>query len=179
MNKREEYAIVLAYLPAGDLTKNIKEPLVYAIGKDYFTLLLLTLKPGVTVNLFEELYVGEGQRQKVRSILRRVGINDLPEIAKANLEKVIKDLIRKNEKRYVEFFNKAGPLNIKVHTLELLPNIGKVTVQKIIEERQKKPFESFEDIEKRVKGIGKVEDIIYQRIIQELSGKERIKLFTI
>jgi len=63
--------------------------------------------------------------------------------------------------------------------LELLPDIGKVTVQKIIEERQKKPFESFKDIEERVKGIKNIQNIIYERIIRELSGKEKTKLFTI
>ncbi|WP_256443457.1 DUF655 domain-containing protein [Candidatus Nanopusillus massiliensis] len=33
-------------------------------------------------------------------------------------------LIAKNEKKFVEFFNKAGPLNIRIHTLELFPDIG-------------------------------------------------------
>ncbi|PVU70207.1 hypothetical protein DDW05_03035 [Candidatus Nanobsidianus stetteri] len=49
----------------------------------------------------------------------------------------------------------------------------------MIEERQKKPFESFKDIEERVKGIKNIQNIIYERIILELSGKEKIKLFTI
>jgi len=179
MDKKEEYAVVIYYLPGGDPTKNIKEPVVYTVGRDYFTLLLLTLKPGVTVNLFEELYIGNKQRDKVRSVLRRLSFDELPEIAKTNLEKAIKDLIIKNEKKFVEFFNKAGPLNIRIHSLELLPDIGKVTVQKIMEERQKKPFESFKDIEERVKGIKNVQNIIYERIIRELSGKEKTKLFTI
>ncbi|WP_256443458.1 DUF655 domain-containing protein [Candidatus Nanopusillus massiliensis] len=78
-------------MPGGDPTKNIKEPVVYTVGRDYFTLLLLTLKPGVTVNLFEELYIGNKQRDKVRSILKRLSFDELPEIAKANLEKAIRD----------------------------------------------------------------------------------------
>ncbi|WP_457913313.1 DUF655 domain-containing protein [Candidatus Nanopusillus massiliensis] len=48
----------------------------------------------------------------------------------------------------------------------------------MIEERQKKPFESFKDIEERVKGIKNIQNIIYERIIRELSGKEKTKLFT-
>ncbi|BBL45214.1 DNA-binding protein [Nanobdella aerobiophila] len=177
--KKEDIAIVIAYLPGGDVTRNIREPVVYAVGKEYFTLLILTLKPSVTVNLFEELYIGDQQRPKVRSILRRISIDDLPEIARPNLEKVIKDIIKNNESKYVNFFNTAGSINIKIHSLELLPNIGKIIVQRIIEERQKKPFESFKDIEERVKGIGDVQELIYKRILLELTGKEKIKIFTL
>ncbi len=177
--KRDEKAIVLQFLPDGDPNQNIKEPIAYVVGVDYYTLLLVTIKPGVPVQPLEELYIGPGKRPKVKSILKRVSIKDLPLIAKQNLEIVLKDLIKKQEKKFVEFFNKAGPYNIKVHTLELLPGIGKTILEYILNERNKKPFESFEDIEKRVKGLKNVENIIYERIIRELNQEENLKLFTI
>lgn len=175
--KKEEYVIVLDFLPGGDLGKNIKEPTIYGIGTKYFTLLLLTAKPGVKVNALEEIYIGEGHRDKVKSILRKLKYDELSLLAKENLKQAIQIIIKKREKEFVEFFNKAGPLNIKTHYLELLPGIGKTTLNRILEERDKKPFESFEDIKKRIKGLGDPLEILTERIIREITGKEHIKIF--
>lgn len=176
--KKEEYAYVLDFLPNGDATKNIREPVAYVIGEKYFTLLLVEVKPGVNLQIFEKVYIGEGLRDKVKSILKRVSIDDLTIIAKSNLEKAIEIIIDNNEKRFVEFFNTAGPLNIRVHKLELLPNVGKSVLNNILEERSKKPFESLREIGERVKGIKDVKKILIERIMNELSGKENTRLFT-
>ncbi|MEM4772403.1 MAG: DUF655 domain-containing protein [Nanoarchaeales archaeon] len=177
--KKENFAIILDFLPLGDQSKGILEPTAYAIGVDYFTLLLLITKPGIKVEVFEEVYIGEGKRDKIKSVLKRISINDLSLLAKENLEKAIIKIIEKNELKFVEFFNKAGPLNLKVHSLELIPGIGKNILDRILEEREKEPFKSLSDIENRVKGLKNIKLLLCKRIIDELYGNEKIKLFTI
>lgn len=176
--KKEEYAIILDFLPNGDPLKNIFEPIAYAIGKDYFTLLLLSVKPQIKVDILEEVYIGEGQRPKIKSILRRIKIEDLTVIAKENLERAIYKILDEREQFFVNFFNNAGPLNIRVHTLQLIPGIGKKILDNILEEREKEPFKSYKDIENRIKGIRDIKRNLYERIVKELSGEEKIKLFT-
>jgi putative nucleotide binding protein len=90
---------------------------------------------------------------------------------------VVKDIIKKNEKRFVDFFNRAQPLSTRMHQLELLPGLGKKHMWQIIEVRQEKPFESFLDIKNRVKLMPDPEKVIAKRILQELEGTEKHKIF--
>jgi len=62
---KEEWAIVLDFLPHGDPTRGITKPLVQAIGKDYFILLELLPKRGVEIKPEEEVYIGPGKRDKI------------------------------------------------------------------------------------------------------------------
>jgi len=174
---KEEYAIVLDYLPHGEPIKGIRDPCIYALGTKYFTLLLLIPKRDAEINILEEVYIGEGERPKIRTVLRKIRYEDLSPLAKDNLKNAIELLIKKNEKKFVDFFNNAGPINIKVHSLELLPGVGKVILNRILEEREKKPFESLEDIKNRVKGLGDPIELLKDRIIKEIEGKERYRLF--
>jgi putative nucleotide binding protein len=64
-----------------------------------------------------------------------------------------------------------------VHTLELLPSIGKKHLAAILAAREEKPFANFADVHARVSSIGRVEDIFVQRILQELRGNEKYYLF--
>ena len=59
----------------------------------------------------------------------------------------------------------------------MLPGIGKKHMWEIIGEREKKPFESFEDIKNRVKLMPNPENTIIKRILVELGGEEKYKLF--
>jgi len=176
--KKEEYAIVLDFLPLGDPSKNIREPTAYVIGEYYFTLLIITIKPEIKVSPLEEVYIGSGKRDKVKSIIKRIKYDDLTILAKENLENAIIKILEKYESKFVDFFNKAGPVNIRLHSLELIPGIGKTVLERILEEREKEPFKSYEDIEKRVKGLKNIKKMLAKRIIDELSGNEKIKLFT-
>ncbi len=174
---KEEHAIVLDYLPHGDPLKGIKQPIVYALGYKYFILLALVPKPGVDIKPFEKVYIGDGLRPKIKSILRRVRYEDLSALAKDNLMKAIEQIIQEREDEFVKFFNEAGPLNVRVHTLELLPGIGKTILREILDEREKEPFKSLEDIKKRIRGISDPKKILAERILREILGEERIRLF--
>ena len=119
----------------------------------------------------EEVYIGREEREKVERIKQRISYEELTNNSVAEIEKAIEGIVSKNEKRFVDFFNTAGAITIRRHTLELLPGMGKKHLFSILEERAKKPFESFADIEKRVHLMPNVLHTIVKRIIEELMGE--------
>ncbi|QQG38560.1 MAG: DUF655 domain-containing protein [Candidatus Woesearchaeota archaeon] len=178
---REEKAIVLDFLPHGyplDMRPlHMKSAIAQAIGKDHFILLELVPKKGIFLQPHEEVYMGEGKRDKIHHIIGKILLDKLTRTAVIGLDKVVKELVEIDEKRFVEFFNKAQPINTRRHQLELLPGIGKKHMWEILEQRQIKEFESFEDIKKRVKLMPDPERAIIKRILVELAGEDKYKFF--
>ena len=120
----EEHAIVLDYLPIGRSSSARAEPLVQLIGDNKFTLLEAVPK-GSTMTVGETVYIGKGERDKISLIKSRLNYQDLTEGAKKELSNAVYEIVKKQEAKFVTFFNNAGSLNIRMHSLELLPNIGK------------------------------------------------------
>ena len=178
---KEETAIVLDFLSHGysydERPMYMKTPIAQAVGKEHFVLLELVPKKGIHLQPFEEVYIGIGKRDKIHHIVGKISLAKLSATAKSELEFVIKDIVKKNEKKFVEFFNKAQPLSTRMHQLELLPGLGKKHMWQIIETRQEKPFESFSDLKSRVKLMPDPEKTIIKRILQELEGAEKHKIF--
>jgi len=174
---RDEYVIVLDFLPRGKATDIKAEPLAQGIGEKFLNLLEVVLKPNIEVKPGERLYIGEGKRDKVKYIRGRISYNELTSFAKSELEKILDELITKNEKRFVNFFNIAGPVTTRLHSLELLPGIGKKHMWAIIDARKKKKFESFKELKERIEMLPDPKKIIIKRIVEELEGKDRYRLF--
>ncbi len=183
----EDYVIILDYLPLGRVEDERpiykKEPVVFAVGEKFLTLIELVPKPGLELKPHERVYIGKDEREKVAYIKRRVTYDDLSSAAKSELPYVVEEIITKDEKRFVEFFNEAQALTTRLHRLELLPGIGKKLMWEIIEERKKKPFESLKDISKRIKALSDPKKLLVKRVVLELEeegirhGKTKYKLF--
>ncbi len=179
---KEEHAIVLDYLPNGypfDTQPGRRNvPIVQAIGKERFVLLELVPKKEVKqLQPHDEIYIGEGKRDHIHHIVGKIPLSKLTTTAKAELQYIIKDLVHKNEKKFIDFFNNAQPLTTRMHQIELLPGVGKKHMWQIIEERRNKEFESFADLKKRVKLLPDPEKSVIRRILVELEGKEKHRLF--
>jgi len=178
---KEEYAIVLDFLPNGypfdKRPIHKKTPIAQAIGIDHFTLLELVPKKGIFLQPYNKMYIGEGKREHIHHIMGRLTLQKLTATARSELSFVIKDIIEKNEKLIVEFFNKAQPLSTRMHQLELLPGVGKKHMWQIVEERRNEVFKSFDDIKKRVKLLPDPKKTVMRRIMSELQGKEKYSLF--
>ena len=178
---KEETAIVLDFLPNGysydERPMYMKTPIAQAIGEEHFVLLELVPKKGIHLQPFEEVYIGDGKRDKIHHIIGKISIDKLSATAKSELEFVVKDIIKKNEEKFIDFFNKAQPLSTRMHQLELLPGLGKKHMWQIIETRDEKPFESLSDLKNRVKLMPDPEKAVVKRILQELQGTEKHKLF--
>jgi putative nucleotide binding protein len=174
---KDEYIIVLDFLSRGHADSRRAEPTVQGIGNNFLSLLEVVLKPDITVKPGDLLYIGEKKREKVKYIKGRIKYDDLTTFAKKELEDVIDSIIEQNERRFVDFFNRAMPISTRMHSLELLPGIGKKHLWRIIEERKKKKFESFKDIKSRVEMLPDPKRMIKKRIIEELKESDRHRLF--
>jgi len=178
---KEEKAIILDFLPNGypfdKRPMHMKTAIAQAIGKEHFILLELVPKKGVFLQPYEEVYMGEGKRDKIHHIVGKLAMDRLTETAKGELDHLIKENVEKNEKKFVDFFNKAQPMNTRMHQIELLPGIGKKHMWQILEEREKKEFESFNDIKKRIRLMPDPEKTIIKRILIEIEGKDKYRLF--
>lgn len=177
----EEYAYVLDYLqygrPVTDKPRHLALPTVQVIGESYFTLLEAEVRAGAQATLHERIYIGRERREKINRIIGRIGYNDLTANAKAELLPVLEKLITSQEQRFVSFFNNSQPITPRMHALELLPGIGKKSMWQIINAREKKPFANFEDIQERT-SIGDPGKVIAKRILDELSGGEKYRIFS-
>lgn len=177
MTNKEEYAIVIDYLPYGYPLEKKMMPIAQAVGKKDLTLLELVPRRGIKLEVGEEVYIGEGKRDKIYYILGKLPLDKISENAKNFLQTYIEKQVAEDEKKFVDFFNNAQPINVRLHQLELLPGFGKKHMNAILEERKNKPFENFEDLKNRVSNIPDPKTTIVKRIIEELNGEERHPLF--
>ncbi len=174
----EEHAIVLDYLPSGKSFSARSEPITQLLGEEKFTLLEATLKPGTSTKSEERVYIGKGERDKISLIKSRLAFDELTEGAKKELPIAIASIIRTHEEKFINIFNIAGPLNIREHSLELLPGIGKKYLKSILEAREAKKFESFADLTSRVPMLQDPVKLLTERVLVELRGDTRFYILT-
>ena len=175
--EKEEYAIVLDYLPYGYPLEGKMMPIAQAIGVQNFALLQLVPRRGIKLELKEKVYIGEGKRDKIYYILGRLPKEKLTETAKLQLQEFIRIILGEQEKRFIEFFNKAEPINTRMHQLELIPGFGKKHTHEILKAREEKAFSSFEEIKQRIPNLPDPKKAIEKRLIEELTEVQRHNLF--
>jgi putative nucleotide binding protein len=174
--EKEEEAIILDYLPNGYPLEKRMIPLAQAIGISHFTLLELVPRRGVSLQIKEKVYIGESKRDKIYYIAGRLPREKLTEQAKIQLQDFVENMVEERKKEFVDFFNKADAINTRVHQLELLPGFGKKHTGEILKTREK-PFESFEDIKKRIPSLPDPKKAVEKRIMEELTTIQRHNLF--
>jgi putative nucleotide binding protein len=175
----EDYAYVLDFLPNGQ-----REPLAQVIGEKYFTLLEVSIKKGANPFVMDRLYIGKGERDTVNKVKRKLRFDQLTSTAKSNLPYVLEHIVKRQEKRFVEFFNRVDWINSStyipcgsrgLHTLHLLAFVNNNVLENLIKEREKEPFKSFGDIMLRA-GLNPIRAIV-NRIICELRHTSKYLLF--
>jgi putative nucleotide binding protein len=175
---KDEYVKVLDFLEHGKNDER-EERVAQTIGTEHYTLLEVVMRDDVRPKGGEELYIGEGDREKVEFIKDRIKYSDLTGNAKNELKYVLDAMIKENEDEFVEFLNEATPVTPRRHAFELLPGIGNKHMQKLLDEREEDEFESFEDINDRVPSMPDVQETIRKRIVQEIKGEDiKTRLFT-
>ncbi len=173
----EDYAWVIEYLPVGHASQIKREAVVQLLGDRYFTLLEATIKPGAAIVLGQKVYVGKEGREEIDHIKGRINYDKLTNSAREFLPNILRKVIVEREADFIKFLNNARPISIRVHTLDLMPGIGKKNMEALLRERDKAKFESFEDLKKRVPTLTDPVGIFIHRILSELEGNEKQYLF--
>jgi putative nucleotide binding protein len=174
---KEEYCIILDYLPTGYADRRKGEPIAQAVGTSFYTLLEVVPREGIDLKPGQEVYIGDGKREEIRFIRGAIEYRDMTNASRSLLEQTVEMLVKRNEQRIVEFFNKAGMITPRMHQFQLLPGIGKKHLLDILEARSKKPFESFADMTQRVKLFPDPIKTFVKRVMQELQEDEKYYLF--
>lgn len=174
----EDYAWVIEYMPSGHADALRREPAVQLLGTRFFTLLEASVLSNASIVVGQKVCVGKEGRKEVSHIKGRIKYDDLTGGAREFLPVMIKKAITEREADFVGFINTAKPISIRVHTLDLLPGIGKKNMEALLREREAKPFETFADIHARVPTLADPVGVFVHRILSELEGKEKYYLFT-
>lgn len=181
MEKRyEEHAYVLDFLPhgrAGIRPSYRAGAVVQVLGEDFFTLLEAIVKEGLVLKPQDRVYVGKDKREKITYIIGRVSFDELTANAKMELPNVVEKIVLTREDWFVRFFNTAQAITPRMHAMELIPGIGKKYMWQIINERERKPFESLEDLQKRT-NLPDPAKLVTKRVVEELAGESKYRLFT-
>jgi putative nucleotide binding protein len=176
--KYEEFAFVLDFMSRGKsvVIKGREGPMVQGIGEDRLTLLELLAMENQDFEIGEKVKIGKEGREKIVSVLGKLTYEELSPEGRASLPMVIENLVKDNEAKYVAYFNDLQPLTPRLHGLELIPGIGKTFMKEIVDMREKQPFTSFDDVQKRV-GLREPAKMIAKRIVEELAGDSRVSIF--
>ncbi len=176
--KYEEYAFVLDFNSRGksSTVRGRDGVIVTAIGEDRLTLLEILGVPNSTFEVGEKIFIGKEGRTKILSVLGKMDYEKISSSAQSELDTVVEKIVTINESRFVDYLNNAQPLTPRIHALELIPGIGKTYMKTMLEEREQKKFESYEDLQERV-GFKEPIRHISERIIDEITGQSRMNLF--
>ena len=122
------HAVVLDYLPHGRSDDNRpqyqKDAVAYALTEDSFDLLELTLTDDADINIVDRVAVEPPDEVAIDS-MREIEYDELTSSATSELEYAIEAIIDADEQRFVDFYNDAQPITLRLHQLNLLPGIGK------------------------------------------------------
>jgi putative nucleotide binding protein len=177
----ESYAQILDYLPNGRQTERgfHREPLALAVGETELKLFEIVPRTGAAFDAGERIPLVpiEGAAPPIDHVRRRLTYDELTVAARAELPGALERIVRAHPERYLRFFNEAPAVSRRFHLLELLPGIGKKTMQQIVDERKRAPFASFEEMERRLH-LKSPELLLVGRIELELRGvPDKYRLF--
>lgn len=165
------YAYVLEYLPHGraddDRPQHRRSAVAYGLGERDFRLFEFDLTDDAEFGI-DDRVVLEPETAPGIERARRVDYDDLNRGARQELEYVVEDIIEANESRFVDFYNDAEPISLRLHQLNLLPGIGKKLRNNILDARKRGPFESFDDLSERVSGLHSPKETLVERVMEEL-----------
>ena len=148
-----------------------QSPIAFAVDPEEFTLYELVLTSEADITIGDRTTIESTDQTDIESF-REIEYGDLSGGAQSELEYVVEEIIEAEEDRFVSFFNDAQPITLRLHQLNLLPGIGKKLRNAILDERKRKPFESFADVSERISGLHSPAETIRERIVEELREED-------
>ncbi len=80
------------------------------------------------------------------TILGALRHRDLSPRGVSQLRESITDVINENPEIYLGFYNRAGPVSLKMHAFQLLPGIGQSTAQQMVRSRGSVGWDSLDAV---------------------------------
>jgi putative nucleotide binding protein len=104
--------------------------------------------------------------------VREIEFGDLTAAAESELEYAVAELLDADPERFVAVYNEAEPITLRLHQLNLLPGIGKKLRNTILDERERQPFDDFDDVAERVAGLHDPRETLEERVLEELRSDD-------
>ena len=177
MKKYEDYGLVLS------IKENDDSKTARIITTNYFQLVEFELNLDANVKVQDKIFIGRDS-DIVKQERSQLSYDDLNKKEEFEVEKAVYSIVIANEPKYVNFFNRQSKEASQLHLLgdDLSRKLG----SKILAEKEENgDFESFEDIDKRIRFIESSRDLVVGRVLYELIEEPKVKkgrqvyLFTI
>ena len=170
-------AVILDVLPRGrsddDRPQYQRSPVALAVGIPSFRLFEMPLAEDSGITIGDRVDVApEPERNPGIEEVSEISYSDLTGGAESELEYAVAEIVEDHETRFVDYYNDAQPITLRLHQLDLLPGIGDTLRDGILDGRKRRPFESFDDLESRVDGLHDAKGKIVERILDELRGDD-------
>lgn len=146
--------------------------IVTALGEKRFILLEMLAKPKTQFESGERIEVDE----RIQAVLGKLDYSMIPETAIQEIPRTIHSIVESCEARFIKYLNVAGLVTAQVHSIGMLPGVGKAILKAILSEREAHPFTSYADIESRTGWRNPTENLV-QRIRDEIEGRTGTRLF--
>ena len=166
MKKNEDYGLVLS------TKENEGQKSARIVGTNYFQLVDFELNPDANVKVQDKIFIGKDS-EIIKLERSQLSYDDLNRDEEFELEKAVHSIVIANEPKYLKFFNEQSKDASQLH---LLDDISRKLGSKILTEKELNgDFESFEDIDKRIRFIESSKDLIVKRILYEIIELPKIK----
>ena len=166
MKKNEDYGLVLS------TKENEGQKSARIVGTNYFQLVDFELNPDANVKVQDKIFIGKDS-EIIKQERSQLSYDDLNRDEEFELEKAVHSIVIANEPKYLKFFNEQSKDASQLH---LLDDISRKLGSKILTEKELNgDFESFEDIDKRIRFIESSKDLIVKRVLYEIIELPKIK----
>ena len=140
----------------------------------------LKTKGSEAMVLNQRIYIGKdaSKRTHVAAIVGMAHLDKMSNMAKADLPALVQMFVEEHGQYFVEeFYNKAGPMSLKQHSYELLPDVGPVKARNMVKARdQVGVFASMDELNALAKIKGA--ELLAQRFVEEIEDKTLVPRLT-
>jgi putative nucleotide binding protein len=145
---------------------------IYGLGIEEFKIFDMKPVPEAAINIGDRCYIGKEteERTQIDHVRARVNYKELTHTAQSELVFVLDEIVRENEEKFIQFYNHAGPISRRYHSLELIPGLGKKTMNLIVKNR---PYTAFREMEEKIPNFRNPEKYISHRIENEIKETDQ------
>ncbi|MFB6094776.1 MAG: DUF655 domain-containing protein [Halanaeroarchaeum sp.] len=173
-----EYAIVLDVLAHGRSDapepQYQRSPVAYLVAERDFSLFEVALTEDADITIDDRVAIRPDFEPGIERG-HQIEYDGLTDGAQSELEYVVEEIVEERESEFVDFFNEAQPVSLRLHQLTILPGIGDKLRDAILDRRKRRPFESFEDLESSIDGLHDPKGTIVDRVLAEIREDEDLK----